>query len=76
MLLSLAILASLWSHKPFGMSDDRQRSPVEGSVRRNKLRAGHWRLVTRIIGSALKSADVRKLKQLIQFLVEKSGILA
>lgn len=60
------------------MSED---EPVEGFVRRKRIRAGHRGSVTRIIGQlqttlALESADTRKLKQLKQSLIEKSGILA
>lgn len=55
------------------VSDDEEQSPVERIVRKKRVRAGHRSSVTRIIGQlqdALESADVRKLKQLKQSLVE------
>ena len=61
------------------MSDEDERSSVEGITRKKKVRAGHRSLVTRIIGqlqNALNSASTRKLKQLKWSLNEKINILA
>ena len=60
------------------MFDDREQSLVEGFVRK-KVRASHRSSVTRIVGqldNTLKSADMRKLKQLKHSLAKKSSILA
>ena len=61
------------------MSDEDERSSVEGITRKKRVRAGHRSSVTRIIGqlqNALNSDDARKLKQLKRSLNEKSSVLA